>query len=236
MVENRFVEQNKLTGKVFVRSQSFSVPKKTFQLEAVIDGNVTRLQAEGEAPEACLHDKRHSGLKITGIMESLPPQYNVSCDCGYSVHTQDVNQLYVPFKQLESQDNNSRNNINELVDIINSDTNLSDNSSQQNSDKDYASTKGGMKSSAFVGGILVGVIIEGFSGRESNVENLNESVFIGGFSTALAILFDKIPGLQWLGPSRGDLTDWEYFKVKTPSSIAGIMLGQTVVKYLKQAF
>ncbi len=232
---DKVVRQDILTGEVFVRSHAFQQPIKTFQLEAIIDGKTTRLQVDGEVPEACLFDEGHySGLKITGVMESLPPQYNLGCDCGYSVTAHDVNQLYVPFnKRLESQDN-PKNNINELVDVVNDAENSSGNSSQQNSDKDYASTIKGMKSSAFVGGIFAGALIEGVVGPDSNVQNVVDSVFIGSLSTWLATVFDKVPGLRWLSSSRGNLTDWEYFKVRTPPSIAGIMVGQTVVKYLKQ--
>ena len=90
-----------LTGKVFVKYEAFvrKEEDKGFQLEAVIDGNMTRLQASGEVPEACLFDRRHSGLRIKEVLESFPPQYVVGCDCGYKANMSDVNSEYKPFRQ-----------------------------------------------------------------------------------------------------------------------------------------
>ncbi|MDD5191955.1 MAG: hypothetical protein PHH54_04975 [Candidatus Nanoarchaeia archaeon] len=87
----------KLTGKVFKNTMpegSESEKKPVFQLEAEVDGIITRLQADGEIPEACLFDKRHSGLKVTNTLESLPPQYVVECSCGYSITMTDPNYFF----------------------------------------------------------------------------------------------------------------------------------------------
>ncbi|MBI5064755.1 hypothetical protein HZA97_00835 [Candidatus Woesearchaeota archaeon] len=229
MTENNTKEQDKLTGKVFV------LDRVSFQLEAVINGDITRLQVNSEVPSACLSDKNHSGLKITGVMESLPPQYNIGCDCGYGVCAHDANEFYVPFKQLESQDN-PRSKINELVEVVDEKVS-SDNTSSKSEVSDYASTVSGMSLSAFISSALAGALIDGMSGGiDSNMENLVVSGLAGSLSTALQIAFYNIPGLRFLCPSKGNLSDWEYAKVKTPSSIAGFMVGQTVVKYLKQLF
>ena len=90
-----------LTGKVFVKHEAFvgDEEEKGFQLEAVIDKNVTRLQASGEIPEACLFDRRHSGLRIIEVRQSFPAQYVVGCNCGYEKTMMDVNGEYKPFKQ-----------------------------------------------------------------------------------------------------------------------------------------
>jgi len=84
-----------LTGKVFesVRFDGHTViENESFQLEAVLEGEVTRLQAKGSAPQECLYDKRHSGLELRDALESLPPIYLVGCNCGYTVGMKDVNE------------------------------------------------------------------------------------------------------------------------------------------------
>lgn len=82
------------TGKVF-RSYRFdghtSIENEKFQLEAVIDGQTTRLQAEGQIPEGCLYDRRHSGLELKSVLESYPAIYVVGCNCGYEARMRDVN-------------------------------------------------------------------------------------------------------------------------------------------------
>ena len=91
--------EDELTGKVFVKSELHVKEKgdKGFQLEAIIDGNLTRLQASGEVPVACVYDRRHE-LSVAA-RESLPPQYIVSCKCGYQIEMADVNSHYKPFAQ-----------------------------------------------------------------------------------------------------------------------------------------
>ena len=67
---------------------------KHFQLEAIADdGNITRLQAEGEVPEKCLHDDRHK-LEIVSVLECYPPIYVVRCNCGYRAQMQNPNETY----------------------------------------------------------------------------------------------------------------------------------------------
>ena len=65
-----------------------------FQLEAVINGHVTRLQADGSIPESCLYDRRHTGLEAKRVLETWPPDYLVGCRCGYEVVMKDVNRGY----------------------------------------------------------------------------------------------------------------------------------------------
>ena len=87
-----------LTGKVFTVRKEFKDEEK-FQLEAIADdGNITRLQSEGPLPEACLYDKRHSGLKVIAVLESFPAQYSVGCNCGYRKIMQDVNAVFEEHK------------------------------------------------------------------------------------------------------------------------------------------
>jgi hypothetical protein len=88
------------TGKAFKKRIQLDEKKEShyFQLEAMIDGELTRLQAEGDVPERCLYDKRHS-LLINGALESYPPIYLVGCECGYSVQMEDVNSR---FEKLEA--------------------------------------------------------------------------------------------------------------------------------------
>ncbi len=83
-----------LTGKVFesVRLAGDTVVEcEFFQLEAVIDGERTRLQGKGPVPEGCIYDSRHNGLELTTVLESIPPTYVVGCNCGYKVRMKDVN-------------------------------------------------------------------------------------------------------------------------------------------------
>ncbi len=86
-----------LTGKVYISSRFDGhtvIENESFQLEAVIGGEVTRLQAKSSAPEECLYDKRHSGLELRDALESLPPLYIVGCNCGYTVGMKDVNESF----------------------------------------------------------------------------------------------------------------------------------------------
>ena len=86
---------NTLTGKVFVGSwfdDYTAIENDSFQLEAMLDGQVTRLQADVPVPEDCFYDKRHSGLEIKRVLEKFPPKYVVGCNCGYEVTMTDVNE------------------------------------------------------------------------------------------------------------------------------------------------
>jgi hypothetical protein len=85
----------KLTGRVFKKNiQTDNEGTPSFQLEAQVDGVFTRLQAEGELPETCLFDRRHSGLQITEVLDSFPPQYMVRCSCGYNTIMRDPNYFF----------------------------------------------------------------------------------------------------------------------------------------------
>jgi hypothetical protein len=66
----------KLTGKAFVNGEKF-------QLEAIINNKIIRLEAEGDIPKSCLTEKKHD-LKIIGATDNFPPKYVISCECGYS--------------------------------------------------------------------------------------------------------------------------------------------------------
>ena len=95
-----------LTGKVFVIKDLSLVKsiihlkRHDFQLEAEVDGVITRLEANGTLPH-CLnaihHGEVHSGVKSLKVtpLESDPQQYNVSCSCGNSWTMQDVNSPYI---------------------------------------------------------------------------------------------------------------------------------------------
>ncbi|MFC1696763.1 hypothetical protein ACFL1H_00365 [Nanoarchaeota archaeon] len=85
-----------LTGNLFVQEDNNENVVK-FQLEASIDGDITRLEAEGKLPEACLHDNRHSGLRINSQVETCPPKYEVNCDCGYKIVMRDINEKFEPY-------------------------------------------------------------------------------------------------------------------------------------------
>ncbi len=87
-----------LTGKFYMGTQ---LENNSFQLEAVIDGEVTRLQANGSVPADCLYDKRHSGLKLERVQETFPPTYIVGCNCGYTVGMKDVNEGFRYFDKFQ---------------------------------------------------------------------------------------------------------------------------------------
>ncbi len=81
----------KLTGKVFIPRELLIERGKVYQLEAEIDGEMTRLQGEGSVPETCLFHTKHSGLEVVRVLKSMPPQYAIECNCGYKVVMKDVN-------------------------------------------------------------------------------------------------------------------------------------------------
>ena len=62
-----------------------------YQVEAVIDGEVMRLQGQGPLPEECVYDRRHSGLRVIGVFEGNIPTYEIGCGCGYRIVMDDVN-------------------------------------------------------------------------------------------------------------------------------------------------
>ena len=86
-----------LTGKLFLSAQS---SRQLFQLEAIIDDNYTRLQAEGSLPAECREKKEgHSGLKIDRVQETFPPTYIINCSCGYEIEMEDVNYAFFQYKK-----------------------------------------------------------------------------------------------------------------------------------------
>ena len=97
---NEARENEKLTGKAFVSLPSRS-EQQTFQLEIILGGEVTRLQAPpgSKLPEKCLFDRRHDGLEVKSCIEILPLIYVVGCSCGYSVEMREVNEGFMPYKQ-----------------------------------------------------------------------------------------------------------------------------------------
>ena len=84
--------ENEIFRKAFVPEGKFKEELgDVYQVEARIYGEITRLQSEGPFPEDCFFSRRHSGLKLLGILESYPPIYEVGCDCGYKARLHDVN-------------------------------------------------------------------------------------------------------------------------------------------------
>ncbi len=92
----------KPTGKVFVNKnyhiEGFN--EQFFQLEVIIDETVTRLQAEGEIPDKCFYDIRHSTIKNLNIipLNAKPKSYQIKCKCRNSWTMEDVNKEFGPLE------------------------------------------------------------------------------------------------------------------------------------------
>ena len=90
-------KKNGLTGRVFVPHEKFAAQEEgKFQLEAVIDGSITRLEGASDVPALCLRGNGHH-LRITAVLETFPPSYQIGCSCGYGNKLYDVNDCYVKF-------------------------------------------------------------------------------------------------------------------------------------------
>ncbi|MBS3071926.1 hypothetical protein J4408_02965 [Candidatus Pacearchaeota archaeon] len=81
-----------LTGKMFIKRDPKLKHGGSLQLEAVIEGERTRLYGES-LPDDCLYDKRHK-LEIRSIFETHPLTYEIVCSCGKKTGMQDINEDY----------------------------------------------------------------------------------------------------------------------------------------------
>lgn len=95
------------TGKIFKSSSHFQLEVRQKAgvsgsregCSAGVEEIITRLQAEGPVPERELFETT-SGLRISNIMESMPPIYEVKCaDTGFNTLMTDVNAGFVLYKK-----------------------------------------------------------------------------------------------------------------------------------------
>lgn len=105
------VLSRQFTGKIFKSSTHFQLEVrqkavahmtlngKLVRHPAGVEEIITRLQAEGPVPEKELFETT-SGLRISSIIESMPPIYEVKCaDTGFNTLMTDVNAGFVPYKK-----------------------------------------------------------------------------------------------------------------------------------------
>ena len=76
----------KLTGNVFE-----SKTQDEFQLEAVVDGHITRLKTKGKLPKDCFTEENHDGFGNYKVLDLDAGSYKMTCTCGNTLYMYDVN-------------------------------------------------------------------------------------------------------------------------------------------------